>query len=158
MSTTNETTGKRPVARFRRFGRALAGAALLVPLLAGGMSTGTASAATCNLQENVLHADKLGNTFRTDVKCDNTTGDVYGRASFDSPLTGVKTSTLSTFVCWTRGQPHAGGDTVWYYTKGDQALPPFAAFEGWGAMPSSALLVPSGITHPYPGLPRCPWY
>lgn len=144
--------------RFGRTLRALAVAALAVPLLTSGLSTGTAHAATCVLQENVLQQDKLGNVFRTDLKCENTAGDVYGRASYDSPLTGKKTSTLSTFVCWTRGQPHPGGNTVWYYTKGDTAVAPFQAFEGWGAMEASKLMTPAGVPHPFPGLPRCPWY
>lgn len=153
--TTRRRRGTLPIVWL---GRALAVAALTLPMMATGLTTGTAHAATCQLRENVLHQDKLGNVFRTDVYCDNTAGDVYGRASFDSPLTGKKTSLLSAFVCWTRGQPHVGGNTVWYYTKGDTASAPFQTFEGWGAMTASSLLTPAGTQHPYPGLPRCPWY
>ncbi|MEU3558221.1 hypothetical protein [Streptomyces fragilis] len=133
-------------------------AAFALPLLTSGLNTGVAHAATCVLEENVLQQDKLGNVFRTDVKCENLAGNVYGRAAYDAPLTGKKTSTLSTFVCWTRGERHSGGNTVWYYTKGDTAVSPFETFEGWGAMESHRLLLPSGISHPFPGLPRCPWY
>jgi hypothetical protein len=164
MRATNDNSRPQGVSRLGRLGRVgrtargLTVAALALPMLTSGLNTGIAHAATCVLEENVLQQDKLGNVFRTDVKCDNLAGNVYGRASYDSPLTGKKTSTLSTFVCWTRGQPHSGGNTVWYYTKGDTAVSPFDAFEGWGAMESNKLLTPSGIPHPFPGLPRCPWY
>ncbi|MFF8232240.1 hypothetical protein [Streptomyces caelestis] len=53
-------------------------------MMATGLTTGTAHAATCHLpaascqlRENVLHQDKLGNVFRTDVYCDNRAGDVH---------------------------------------------------------------------------------
>ncbi|MFZ3499326.1 hypothetical protein ACODT5_40000 [Streptomyces sp. 5.8] len=164
MRATSDNSRPQYVSRLGRLGRVgrtargLTVAALALPILTSGLNTGTAHAATCALEENVLQQDKLGNVFRTDVKCENLAGDVYGRASYDSPLTGKKTSTLSTFVCWTRGEAHSGGNTVWYYTKGDTAVAPFTAFEGWGAMESSKLLTPSGVPHPFPGLPRCPWY
>ncbi|GGW79640.1 hypothetical protein GCM10010320_72060 [Streptomyces caelestis] len=40
-----------------------------------------------------------------------------------------------------------GGNTVWYYTKGDTANAPLPG-EGWGAMTASSLLTPAGTQHP----------
>ncbi|GAA3368189.1 hypothetical protein GCM10020367_05530 [Streptomyces sannanensis] len=87
--------------------------------------------------------------FPIDLYCNNTPGDVTSQSFYGSPVTGRATK---------RTRPHACGNTVWYHTKGDQALAPFEAYDGWGAMPFTTVLAPSGTVHPFPGLPRCPWY
>lgn len=65
--------------------------------------------------------------------------DVYEKAGF-----GVKVAVLETdpswFICWTRGEPHSGGNDVWYYTQGDRVTG-MPGLYGWGYVPASVLRV-----------------
>lgn len=121
---------------------------------AGPDGAGTDSAAaTCALRSQP-HADAIGNSFSFDLYCDNLASDVYGRAAFDSPVTGRLALSPSWFVCWTEGDAPSGQSRVWYYTQGDQVLS-LRRIKGWGVVPARAVQAPE---HPYPGLPRCPWF
>ncbi|MBB5121645.1 hypothetical protein [Streptomyces eurocidicus] len=134
---------------------ALAAAALSVTPAAGAGS-GTAPAGparTCYLRENSLHADTLGNFFTKDLYCENAPGQLYGRAAFLAPVTGLLKTTTSWFVCWTLGDPHPGGNSVWYYTQGQETVQ-IPSVLGWGSIPADHLWTDQD---PYPGLPRCPW-
>jgi len=44
-------------------------------------------------------------------------------------------STSSWFVCYVHGQPHAGGNDIWYYTQGDRVTS-HPEYHAWGFMPA----------------------
>ncbi|AZM51313.1 hypothetical protein DMA15_00870 [Streptomyces sp. WAC 01529] len=96
----------------------------------------------------------LGNTFTGDLYCSNAPGDLYGRPAFDAPVTGRLKTTESWFVCYSIGEAHKGGNNIWYYTQGDEAVE-LPGLKAWGNMPASSVLT---STDPFPGLPRCPWH
>lgn len=86
--------------------------------------------------------------------CDNKRALVYRWASVDGMPTALLRTNPSWLICWTRGQ-EVGGEDVWYYTQGDDALtdPPIPST--WGFIPASDVLVPE---HPAPGVTRrCPF-
>jgi hypothetical protein len=56
------------------------------------------------------------------------------------------------FVCYRRGDRHAGGNNVWYYTQGDLSATGWKDRQAWGYMPASAL---STSVDPVPGMPEC---
>lgn len=129
-------------------------AAMCVPTASGAAAaTATPAARTCYIRENTPHADTLGNTFTKDLYCENVPADLYGRATPSAPLTGRLKSTTSWFVCWTLGDPHPGGNNVWYYTQGDEIVQ-LPAVQGWGNVPANFVWTSED---PFPGLPRCPW-
>lgn len=109
--------------------------------------------AACETREGVEHVDWTGMWFDHDVVCDNAPGDVRLQSFTDSPVVGRMITTRSWFVCWKTGDPHAGGNSIWYYTQGDEIVSR-PATRAWGYMP--AHMVHSG-SHPAPGLPKCSW-
>ncbi|MCD9141443.1 hypothetical protein [Streptomyces albireticuli] len=111
------------------------------------------AARTCYIRERSPHADTLGNFFTKDLYCENAAGQLYGRAAFLAPVTGLLKTTTSWFVCWTLGDPHQGGNSVWYYTQGQETVQ-IPSVLGWGSIPANYLWTDQD---PYPGLPRCPW-
>ncbi len=117
-------------------------------------ATASADEATCVLRPGVTHKDTLGNAFSGDLYCANAPGDLYGRPAFDAPVTGRLKTTQSWFVCWSYGEAHKGGNNVWYYTQGDEAVN-LPSLQAWGNVPASSVLT---STDPFPGLPRCPWH
>ncbi|MET9545019.1 hypothetical protein ABZY36_06835 [Streptomyces sp. NPDC006627] len=134
---------------------AAVGALLCLPLSAAPASAG--ERATCSLQEGLDLRDTIGNAFTKALYCDNLPSDVYGRPSFDAPITGWLRLTPSWFTCYTIGPRDTQGNNVWYYTQGDQVgeLP---RIKGWGNVPAEVVKIPSTMSHPVAGLPRCPWY
>jgi hypothetical protein len=44
---------------------------------------------------------------------------LYAQPTTRSAVVNTLRSTSSIFVCWTSGELHAGGNTTWYYTNGD---------------------------------------
>ncbi|OKI02364.1 hypothetical protein A6A06_15065 [Streptomyces sp. CB02923] len=146
--------GPRRAARLRTalVAVALTGVGVLTTVPASAAPS-SAPARTCHLRDGVHHADTLGNSFSKDLYCENKPGDLYGRAYFTAPVTGRLKSSTSWFVCWTLGDPHPGGNNVWYYTQGDEALQ-FPTLKAWGSIPADHLWTEQD---PVPGLPRCPW-
>ncbi|MCW7537872.1 peptidoglycan DD-metalloendopeptidase family protein [Aquabacterium sp. A7-Y] len=75
---------------------------------------------------------------------------------FAGPNPASRVATLqsrqSWFVCWRRGDAHAGGNDVWYYTQGDSAAAGWEARRGWGYVPAVALAT---SVDPDPGMPEC---
>lgn len=63
--------------------------------------------------------------------------------------TGVLKSDFSWFQCWVDGYPHAGGNNIWYLTKGDEAVAPY---RGWGFLAANHLAT---AQDPAPGLREC---
>ncbi|MFE9022685.1 hypothetical protein ACFYNL_29545 [Streptomyces sp. NPDC007808] len=121
------------------------------PAWAGGVPSGAAAA--CETREGVQHVDWTGMWFDHDVVCDNAPGDVRLQSFSASPVVGRMHTTRSWFVCWKLGDLHAGGNSIWYYTQGDEVVSRPSA-QAWGYLPAS--MVYSG-SHPAPGLTRCPW-
>lgn len=134
---------------------AAAAALLCLPLTATPASARTQ--ATCSLQEGVDLRDTIGNAFTKALYCDNLPADLYGRPAFDAPVTGWLRLSPSWFTCYTIGPKDTQGNTVWYYTQGDQVgeLP---RIKGWGNLPAEFVKIPPTMSHPVTGLPRCPWY
>ncbi|ARZ66185.1 hypothetical protein M1P56_19805 [Streptomyces sp. HU2014] len=120
---------------------------------AASAAPASGSARTCYMRENSPHADTLGNSFTKDLYCENAPGQLYGRAAFLAPVTGLLKTTTSWFVCWTLGDPHPGGNSVWYYTQGQETVQ-IPSVLAWGSIPANYLWTDKD---PYPGLPRCPW-
>jgi hypothetical protein len=60
----------------------------------------------------------------------------------------------SWFLCWTVGKPDAVGNTVYYYTAGDDLAPGYEYRHGWGFVPAPYLAI--GPEHGLSGLPECP--
>ncbi|OKI02376.1 hypothetical protein A6A06_15140 [Streptomyces sp. CB02923] len=120
----------------------------------GGAAREGTSAAGCALRQQQPHQDTLNNVFTFDLYCDNLANDMYGRASYDAPVTGRLKLSPSWFVCWTQGDAAPGESKVWYYTQGDEvaSLP---RLKGWGLVPARVVASPR---HPFPGLPRCSWF
>lgn len=62
-----------------------------------------------------------------------------------SPVVNHLRTTQSWFTCWFPGEPHRGGNSVWYWTQGDDN-------GNWG-------FVPAAVVHtridPAPGLVKC---
>ncbi|MFF5256529.1 hypothetical protein ACFY4K_31400 [Streptomyces leeuwenhoekii] len=118
---------------------------------AGGAPATAATA--CQTREGSEHVDWTGMWFDHDVVCDNAPGDVRLQSFSSSPVVGRMLTTRSWFVCWKLGGAEADGNSIWYYTQGDEVVSR-PATQAWGYLPAS--MVYSG-THPAPGLPRCPW-
>jgi hypothetical protein len=54
------------------------------------------------------------------LHCDNKAGAVLrAEAKNQSPVVNTLRTTSSWFECWTSGERHAGGNTTWYRTLGD---------------------------------------
>src|SRR5262249_48628023 len=75
-----------------------------------------------------------------DPNCDvHTDGKLYCGNSAGAPLSASPTngsavvnylrSTNSWFTCWATGDVHAGGNTTWYFTEGDDN-------DSWGYVPA----------------------
>ena len=118
-----------------------------VAMLSSGLATSAAAAqerppATAQ-QDCSVHGDGR-------LWCGNRSGaKLYFQPSYGAPQTGIMDTTYSWFTCFVHGDPHPGGNDVWYLTKGDEAL---NGFDGWGYMP--AVDVSTDID-PAPGLAAC---
>ncbi|MYV98050.1 hypothetical protein [Streptomyces sp. SID3343] len=113
----------------------LAGTVAGVALAASGTAPAVAGApqpATCYVDEDgTLH-------------CANGTSDLRSAPFFSAPAVGRLTSTYSWFSCWASGDPHSGGNTIWYYTNGDDG--------GHGFLPAQRVFTPQD---PMPGMRHC---
>ncbi|GHF67977.1 hypothetical protein GCM10010218_56880 [Streptomyces mashuensis] len=124
-------------------------------LLAAVPAPGTAAAADgpapCVVREGRPHTDWTGMRWDADVLCDNTAGDVRLQSFFSSPVVGRMVTTRSWFVCWKTGDPHQGGNRIWYYTQGD-VITNWPLWKGWGYVPAFRT---ETEPDPFPGLPAC---
>ncbi|WP_433337459.1 hypothetical protein [Spirillospora sp. CA-294931] len=109
--------------------------AVLVPVVATGVR-----AEVCQHRTGVSHDGGLfGKRFTEDAVCGNRSGaPLYARASTGSGRSAVLETTESWFLCWTRGERHAGGNDVWYYTQGDRVVGD-PSRRGFGFVPASEL-------------------
>ena len=77
-------------------------------------------------------------------------GNVEGAAgfrdrSFSSPMTGRLLTTVSEFNCWGHGEPHGGGNDIWYWALLDTTL-------RWGNVPAVSVYT---TQDPFPGVAEC---
>ncbi len=112
-----------------------------------------ASVTPCVMREGHPHTDWTGMKWDADILCDNAPGDVRLQSFTGSPVVGRMVTTRSWFVCWKVGDPHAGGNNIWYYTQADEVVSRPTA-QGWGYMPAVML---ETTEDPVPGLPKCSW-
>ncbi|MFG3280850.1 hypothetical protein [Streptomyces sp. NPDC048111] len=68
----------------------------------------------------------------------------YADRSYRSATRGTLTTGFNWFVCWGHGDPHQGGNDIWYWTQLDNGA--------WGNVP--AVSVKTG-QDPAPGLREC---
>ncbi|MDQ1038401.1 hypothetical protein QFZ75_004817 [Streptomyces sp. V3I8] len=54
-------------------------------------------------------------------------------ACHEAPVTGQLLANYSWFDCWTSGELHGGGNTIWYHTAADWAHP---NYDEWGYVPA----------------------
>jgi hypothetical protein len=74
----------------------------------GGSTGGGGSSSSCS-----VHSDHK-------LYCDDTAGAaMYASATTSSAVVNHLRTANSWFTCWGTGQLHAGGNTTWYYTEGD---------------------------------------
>jgi hypothetical protein len=109
-------------------------------LVAGvGTTASAAPAATCHASSGNLYCGNKVNT------------SIYKHAQYDSgsgnptPIVDSLHSGFSYFKCYAVGQPHAGGNNIWYYTYGDES-------GAWGYVPAVNVYTPQD---PFPGVRAC---
>jgi surface antigen len=76
---------------------------------------------------------------------------MHADPTLGSPVVNTLRTAYSWFDCWGTGDRHAGGNTTWYHTQGDDNA-------SWGWVPGVALETPDAFdANPTAqGLPRCP--
>lgn len=82
--------------------------------------------------------------------CTNRVVAMHASPNAGSPVVNTLRSTTSWFDCWGTGEPHAGGNSTWYHTLGDDN-------GNWGWVPGVALNTPDAFdANPSAhGLRRC---
>jgi hypothetical protein len=81
--------------------------------------------------------------------CDNApNSDIHSQPSAGSPVVDVLRTAHSWFACWTTGEPHSGGSSVWYRTTGDDT-------GRSGYVPGSIIVAPSTFDPASAGLAEC---
>lgn len=100
---------------------------IFVPVGSGGGSGNVTSGGgdACSVQSGKLF-------------CTNRTSSVYRDPRSSSSVVDTLRTTNSWFSCWTTGDMHAGGNTTWYRTQGDD-------HGSWGFVPAAALDTTSGF-------------
>ncbi len=74
----------------------------------------------------------------------------YWDPNYSADNDGTLETTYSWFTCWQHGQPHPGGNDIWYWTQVDNKV----NHDGWGFVPAVDVFTPTG-TDPAPGLAQC---
>jgi hypothetical protein len=132
--------------------RPMAACALVLSLLATFFVAQTPAWAGSCTQRDETHTDYAGTSWSTVWYCGNDSGAaVYADADGEA-LVGWMDTTTSWFVCYRRGQQHAGGNDVWYYTQGDRSAPGYEGRQAWGLVPAVSLTT---STDPFEGIPPC---
>jgi len=109
---------------------------------------------SCTHRPGVVHSDRAwGKAWYGDWVCGNAAGtNVYVSPHLDNSLVSAKLDTNpSWFVCYVRGDWHAGGNNVWYRTQGDRIVGYPGAY-AWGFVPAVNVWT---STDPWPGMPVC---
>ncbi|XKK39029.1 hypothetical protein HFP72_32185 [Nocardiopsis sp. ARC36] len=80
-----------------------------------------ASAAAQAAGPNRVQVSAACYTANTDLYCDNRApSNLYQHRRTTSAVVDVLETSFSWFQCWGRGDSHAGGNNVWYWTQGDR--------------------------------------
>jgi len=118
--------------------------------MAGALALGMASAQSPASATSVATPVKSARAecgVRSDARlhCGNKAGAKgYADRSYRSATRGQLNGTFSWFQCWGHGDPHPGGNDIWYWTQLDNGA--------WGNVP--AVDVSTG-QDPAPGLQQC---
>jgi beta-lactamase class A len=107
--------------------------------------------ASCEIYRSVARDEDLdckSTTFEFD---NDPNTPMHEDATAGSPVVDTLRTTHSWFKCWTTGELHAGGNTTWYFTQGDDN-------GAWGFVPAAALETTSDFdANPSAqGMPKCP--
>ncbi|MEU8365124.1 hypothetical protein AB0C27_54840 [Nonomuraea sp. NPDC048882] len=106
---------------------------------AASMTASTATAAACYASGGNLYCGNAANA------------PIYATPGYTKPNGNPETvvdrleTTFSYFKCYVSGQPHGGGNSIWYHTYGDQT-------GRWGYVAAVNVWT---STDPYPGVARC---
>ncbi|WP_405990617.1 hypothetical protein [Streptomyces sp. NBC_00986] len=118
--------------------------------MAGALALGMASAqspASAASGATTVKSARAECGVRSDARlyCGNKAGAKgYADRSYRSATRGQLNGTFSWFQCWGHGDPHPGGNDIWYWTQLDNGA--------WGNVP--AVDVSTG-QDPAPGLRQC---
>ncbi|GAA0387521.1 hypothetical protein Acor_83960 [Acrocarpospora corrugata] len=108
------------------------------------------AAPRCVPKPTTISDTRQGQTWNGLFQCPNTPAtDVYEFAR-TGVIVGQLESNPSWFVCWAKGERHAGGNDIWYYTQGDHSAGK-RELDAWGFVPGSML---ETDLDPDPGLTR----
>ncbi|WP_143657899.1 hypothetical protein [Embleya scabrispora] len=110
-----------------------------VALAASGAAPAVAASAAPRSAAANCYVDSNGT-----LHCGNGASDLRSEPFFWAPVVSRLTTTYSYFSCWTEGDPHSGGNNIWYYTDGDDG--------GHGFLPAQRVLTPQD---PMPGMYHC---
>ncbi|MER6950147.1 hypothetical protein ABT294_39630 [Nonomuraea sp. NPDC000554] len=103
------------------------------------LTTASASSATA------ARAAECGVRSDARLYCGNRAGARgYEHRSYGSMIRGTLNTTFSWFQCWGHGDPHSGGNDIWYWTKLDNGQ--------WGNVPAVDV---NTTVDPAPGLREC---
>ncbi|GIH29749.1 hypothetical protein Aph01nite_80590 [Acrocarpospora phusangensis] len=120
-----------------------------VSFAAGTESPGPA-VARCVAKASTISDNRRGEVWKGLYECPNTpAADVYEFAR-TGVIVGQLESNPSWFVCWAKGERHAGGNDIWYYTQGDHSAGK-RELEAWGFVPGFML---ETDLDPDPGITR----
>ncbi|MEU8404130.1 hypothetical protein AB0C28_53950 [Nonomuraea sp. NPDC048892] len=106
---------------------------------AASTAASTATAAACYASGGNLYCGNAANA------------PIYATPGYTKPNGNPETvvdrleTTFSYFKCYVSGQPHGGGNSIWYHTYGDQT-------GRWGYVAAVNVWT---STDPYPGVARC---
>ncbi|WP_018350469.1 hypothetical protein [Longispora albida] len=117
-------------------------------------AAGTAVAVLAGLAALTLPATAAQATGNTSSSCyarngalycgNNAPATVYREPGFTAGVDTLRSS-HSYFQCWVYGAKHRGGNTVWYFTYGDDT-------NRWGYVPASEIHTSQD---PFPGVTHC---
>ncbi|MFC5750634.1 hypothetical protein [Actinomadura rugatobispora] len=144
------------VRRYAVAGAAVAAVALTAGVVAFVVAPGAERpdpATHCQYMRGTIQDSRMKRTWPHLYQCPNRPhADVYEQARFGTKV-GVLDTDPSWFICWTRGEPHSGGNDVWYYTRGNRAAQR-PELDSWGYVPAGDL---QAAEHPDPAVTRqCP--
>ena len=120
--------------------RALATTAASIAAAATGLLVAAppAQAASCYATNGDL---RCGNAYNASIK----QVPAYDRNGVPVATVDYLRTTFSWFDCWTTGQRHSGGNSIWYRTYGDVT-------GRWGYVAAVSVYTP---TDPFPGVAHC---
>jgi len=117
------------------------------------VSTASAPVTSTCTPRTESHSDpNTGQSWTTVWTCGNQAGAAMYLGANNSTVVSHMDSPSSWFVCYRRGEMHAGGNNVWYYSQGDRAAAGWSGRQAWGYMPAVNVFT---TTDPSPGIPQC---